>query len=173
MELAEYYGGMHNPMYGRPHQMAHILPYGGAFSGGAPSGGAGKKTGRTNRSSAFMNCKRQEYQALKNGWLQGLSPTPPPRWVDFKPSACEKGIRQARLPRQRAVRMTKSGVARKLRKDAGVSKPFPTRVPCDVRGQEMSLPELRQQAKLYRIKGYSKMRKADLCALIDAYSYSQ
>ena len=157
MELAEYYGG---------------APSGGMYHmGGAFSGGVGKKTGRSNRSSAFMECKRREYGLAKQQWEQGLLPEKP-LWVKFRGN-CQTGIRQPPLRRERPLRLRKSGVARKRRSDFAISRPFPARIPCDIRGQMMSLPELRLQAKMYGIKGYSKMRKADLCAVVDAYSYAQ
>jgi hypothetical protein len=42
------------------------------------------------------------------------------------------------------------------------------RVPCDVGGRLRSVVELKAMAKARGIKGYSKMRKAELCAELNA-----
>jgi len=160
MELAQYYGG---------------APSGGAFSGGMfrhnmmnpMYGGVGKMTGRTNRSSAFMECKKKAYASAMEGWKQGVNPIKPV-WNRFgaEASGCQKGVYQTPLERKkkgRTLTLTKAGVARKRRKDFEVSRAFPSYIPCNIRGTVMSLSQLRQQAKSLGIKGYSKARKADLC----------
>lgn len=163
MELAQYYGG---------------APSGGAFSGGMfrhsmmnpMYGGVGKKTGRTNRSSDYMTCKKKAYQDAMSEWRFGVREEKP-SWVSFD-SGCQKGTRQARLKTD-ASRLARNAYAksRRVKKKAGTF--VSSRLPCNVRGQIMSLPELKTQAKLMGISGYSKMLKADLCREIDARSYLQ
>jgi hypothetical protein len=183
MELAEYYGGAFSGgMTPMQMKMAHLR---------SMRGGVGKKTGRVNRPSAYMACKKQQYATAMDGYLQGVNPIKP-RWAGFT-NTCERGVRQPRLPRvkkplsaARKLVMKQRRAAIKLLKEQGQYQPramperlsrglsaYRARTACDVRGQLMSLPELKAAARQLGIKGFSKMRKAELCPLVDAYSLRQ
>jgi hypothetical protein len=151
MELAEYYGGMHNPMYGRPHQMAHILPYGGAFSGGAPSGGA--SLALTN--PEYFACAKTDWKNRKANCAQFRKPARERRPRQFAKGSDEMRAYMAQL--------------RAMRKPAGTPRaPKKARVSraCAISGTKYSLGQLRAAAKEAGIRGFSKMRKADLCATL-------
>jgi hypothetical protein len=182
MELAEYYGGapsggafsggLMNPMQ---MKMAHLRSL---------RGGVGKKTKRVNRQSEYMKCKKRQYATAMDGYLSGLNPIKP-KWAGFV-DTCPRGVRQPRLPRVKkplsAARkqvLKQRRAAIKLLKEQGAYEPramperlarglsaYRARTGCNIDGQMLSLPQLKAQAKLLGLKGFSKMKKADLCAAL-------
>ena len=168
MELAEYYGGASSGGMSPMHlKMAHLRSL---------RGGVGKKTGRVNRSSAFMDCKKREYAVEKN-----INPLT--KWNTFSAPNCPRGIRQPRLKKPlsvaRKATLAQKRQAVKLAKQMGTYVPvgsparlqsglsaYRQRTACNIDGNPTSLPSLKALARLYGVRGYSKMKKAELCQVI-------
>jgi hypothetical protein len=169
MELAQYYGG---------------APSGGAFSGGLMNpmyyGGARTpKTARKNPRSDYGKCMVEEYAKLVNAYKADPLNVVKPQRKGFIAPACagKSRITDARrkkiLEYARAVRQAKKenryvarAIPEKLQKGLEV---YRSRTACDVGGEFMKVADLKRQAKALKIPRYGKMKKAELCAEVNAY----
>ena len=146
MELAEYYGG--------------------AYSGGMVKGSPAMRRKMAHLRSMRGGVKRPQpasyYQCVKNcRATTGYAPTE----AKLRQLANLRAFAESRRkPRMTAEEKAISRANAAIKRRATIAAR--ERTGCNIDGQMLSFPQLKAQAKLLGIKGYSKLKRDDLCALL-------